>query len=225
MIAAALPRERANNLGKYLDQMTEFNPDQTKILVSVDDIRDLLKANVQLLDHMETRQGQSNIRDHAIHELKLVEALAASDDANHSDKSNDIMDSYQNAVHDGVMDLVEVFISQGHSGMSAGWTQQLFMKLTNFEALSPLTDNPAEWNEVGENSWQNKRQSNAFSWDGGKHYYILNDDRGIIMKLPFKIRHFILTKLGLSEGIKARLRYKKIYKTQPSRIGWARKGQ
>ena len=41
-------------------------------------------------------------------------------------------------------------------------------------------DNPAEWNavseETGEIMWQSRRRPDAFSHDGGKTYYCLDDE-------------------------------------------------
>lgn len=47
-------------------------------------------------------------------------------------------------------------------------------KLLNMENLSPLTDDPAEW-EQGEVFWWSTRNHNAFSRDGGKTYFILGE--------------------------------------------------
>lgn len=42
---------------------------------------------------------------------------------------------YGGMLGEGVMELITVFANQGHSGMSAEMTRQLFHKLSNFEDL------------------------------------------------------------------------------------------
>lgn len=51
--------------------------------------------------------------------------------------------------------------------------------LLEFQHLSPLTDDPEEWYlhdyEDPDKVWQNKRNGEAFSHDGGKTYYLLSE--------------------------------------------------
>jgi hypothetical protein len=53
-------------------------------------------------------------------------------------------------------------------------------RLLNFENLSPLTSDSGEWIDRTEMSsyplWQSKRNSKAFSEDGGKTYYLLDEE-------------------------------------------------
>ena len=42
----------------------------------------------------------------------------------------------------------------------------------DFKPLSPLTGDAAEWNEVGEGQWQNKRRSSVFKNADGSCYDI-----------------------------------------------------
>lgn len=60
------------------------------------------------------------------------------------------------------LELVRVFSAQGHSGSSAGYVTELFYKLAQFKPLLPLTGEAAEWNEVGDNTYQNNRSSCVF---------------------------------------------------------------
>lgn len=85
-------------------------------------------------------------------------------------------------VDDHVIEIVRIFSKAGHSGSSASYTIELISKLLRFENLTPLTDNPEEWQFVGEEIWgisggiwQNRRNSEAFSNDGGKTYYLLSE--------------------------------------------------
>lgn len=84
---------------------------------------------------------------------------------------------YGGMLGDAVVELVEVFAKQGHSGMSASMVLNLFEQVANFKALTPITSNPEEWMVVFDNTWQNRRQSEAFSEDGGKTYHLLSENR------------------------------------------------
>lgn len=77
--------------------------------------------------------------------------------------------------------LVRLFAEQGHSGFSAAMTTELFGKLARYEPLTPLTDDPAEWQHIDADvagdatTWQSRRRPDAFSNDGGATYYCLDD--------------------------------------------------
>lgn len=79
-----------------------------------------------------------------------------------------------------VMDLIRVHSMYGHSGGSHFAVLELFNHLINSNTLTPITDNPAEWNDVSKFSgyphWQNLRNSACFSEDGGKTYQDINED-------------------------------------------------
>ena len=84
---------------------------------------------------------------------------------------------YDGAIGKAVMELIEVFAKQGHSGMSAPYVANIFHKLANYEPLLGITGKDEEWSDVrdlGKYSWyQNKRCSAIFK-DGkdGRPYYI-----------------------------------------------------
>ena len=82
-------------------------------------------------------------------------------------------DEYNFMLVNAVMELIDMFVSQDHSGYSASLTLDLFTKLANFEALTPLTNDPAEWCDHG-GLWQSRRNSECFSKDGGVTYYKLS---------------------------------------------------
>jgi len=82
---------------------------------------------------------------------------------------------YDGMLGEAVLDLVNVFDSQNHSGMSAAMVRAIFDNLANWKPLSPLTDNPDEWMEVSEELWQSRRNPACFSKDGGKTYEDNND--------------------------------------------------
>jgi len=59
-------------------------------------------------------------------------------------------------------------------------------KVVYYQNISPLTDSPDEWMNVGAmigkelSMWQSARNPEAFSTDGGKTYYLLSErDMGI----------------------------------------------
>lgn len=83
---------------------------------------------------------------------------------------------------EAIMELVRSFSRQGHSGMSAAMTSEIFNQLASWKPLTPLTDNPDEWMELEEEMvgydemrWQSRRDPSCFSGDGGRTYWT-NDD-------------------------------------------------
>ena len=82
-------------------------------------------------------------------------------------------------IQENVLELLEVFSKQGHSGSSAPFCIGYFQKLASFEPLTPLTGEDWEWNEVGEGQLQNKRCSHVFKKDGQAY-----DIRGKVFREP-----------------------------------------
>jgi len=107
-----------------------------------------------------------NLTDHAKYELELAGLF---------DKDSD----YDGMLGTAVMELVEKFSEQGHSGASASIVLSLFKEVVMFKNLTPITSNPDEWLDQSEMSeepiWQNKRRSSSFSRDGGKTWYDIDD--------------------------------------------------
>jgi len=76
-------------------------------------------------------------------------------------------------IQENILELLEVFSKQGHSGSSAPYCINLFKKLASFEPLAPLTFKDDEWNEIDTNVYQNNRMSSVFKDDkNGKPYYL-----------------------------------------------------
>jgi hypothetical protein len=69
---------------------------------------------------------------------------------------------YDGMIGKAVMELIDVFAAQGHSGMSAEITRDAFDKVASYKPLAPLSGEDDEWNEVVEGVWQNKRCSTVF---------------------------------------------------------------
>ena len=94
-----------------------------------------------------------------------------------------------------VLQLLEMFAEQGHSGMSAPFALKLFERLANWKPIAPLTGEPDEWTEVGPDMWQNKRASNVFKGEDGRAYWmdgivfweIVKDNPEDINGEPYKI--------------------------------------
>jgi hypothetical protein len=92
--------------------------------------------------------------------------------------------NYDQETLDGFLNVVQAFADMGHSGGSASIAIPTLNELLQFKNLSPLTNNPDEWIHITEEAWgehggiwQNIRNGNAFSSDGGKTYTMLNDPK------------------------------------------------
>lgn len=76
-------------------------------------------------------------------------------------------DKYDNRVKEAILELLETFANQRHSGFSASYVSNVFNKLSRYEPLTPLTGQADEWGDVtsredGEILYQNKRDSTVF---------------------------------------------------------------
>lgn len=79
----------------------------------------------------------------------------------------------------GYVNVIQAFADMGHSGGSASVAIPVIHELLQFKNLRPLTNSASEWLNVsdisGEELWQNRRNSEAFSDDGGKTYWLLSE--------------------------------------------------
>jgi len=92
-------------------------------------------------------------------------------------------DFYGGMTGKAVLELMEVFAKQGHSGMSAPIVADLFQKLANYKPLGPITGQDEEWNllDYGDDlKYQNKRQSGVFKDADGRVTY----NSGIVKRTP-----------------------------------------
>lgn len=103
-------------------------------------------------------------KKHAMQEFRIAGWL---------NENNEFDDEMQEAICKHVLALLDVFAAEGHSGTTAPYALNMFKRLANFETLTPIMCTEDEWNEVGENKYQNTRLSAVFK-DGedGKPYYI-----------------------------------------------------
>ncbi len=81
-----------------------------------------------------------------------------------------------------IVKVVSTFCEYGHSGGSASVAIPVINELLLGRNLSPLTNTPSEWihhgpdrSGVDDGVWQNCRNSEAFSDDGGKTYYFISE--------------------------------------------------
>ena len=125
----------------------------------------------------------------------------------------DLDSDYEGMIGKVVMELIELFSNQGHSGFSASWVTDIFNKLSRFKPIVPI-DNPmmleeyrdcSEYMDISKGQFlQSTILSNMFSEDKGKSWYILlpkyNKDkdgnsfctyyRKYIEKFPFKYEEY-----------------------------------
>lgn len=95
----------------------------------------------------------SNFNSHALMEFRA---------AGWTDESGAFKDDMQQAICEHLLNLLEVFSNEGHSGSTAPYTVNLFKKLAMFEPIVPLTGEDWEWHEIGHGCLQNKRCSHVF---------------------------------------------------------------
>ena len=94
----------------------------------------------------------------------------------------------------GLLRVIQAFADMGHSGGSASIAIPMINDLLQYRPLGPITDDPAEWNEIsremsgGEDLWQNRRDSRAFSHDGGRTYYLVDDRQRTIINAQVAAR-------------------------------------
>lgn len=82
-------------------------------------------------------------------------------------------DSMDTMIQKNVLELMEVFAKQGHSGSSAPIVVHLFQRLAMFMPLTPLKLDDSEFIEVGTNTFQNIRLGSVFKeGHDGKPYYL-----------------------------------------------------
>ena len=99
----------------------------------------------------------SNLVDYAKEELNRIGMI-------------DSGEPYNDAVTKAILDLIELFASQGHSGFTAPYTVNVFKRLAMYEPLTALTGEDSEWNEIELGFYQNKRYSAVFKEKDGKAY-------------------------------------------------------
>jgi hypothetical protein len=104
----------------------------------------------------------SNLVNHAKYELEKAGLF------------NSEGDFYGGMTGKAVLELVECFAKQGHSGMSASVVANLFKDVSSYKPLSPITCEDDEWsNEIDGRVFQNKRCPAIFKeGKNGRPYYL-----------------------------------------------------
>ncbi|TXI10711.1 MAG: hypothetical protein E6Q68_07585 [Polynucleobacter sp.] len=201
-IAPAMDMVRTQDLLQFHDVSRDLGFGNM-VMVSRTELIELLKLNREVLKESDRRSKQSNLRDHMVRELEIMDRLQGEDIIDGDDPLHD----YANAITNSIRDLMEVFISQGHSGMSAELTLRYFEMLARFQAITPLDDNPDDWVEVSREynsgtkfaTYQSKRHSSVFSEDHLRTWYDI-DRPNWTKHLPFKIRRFLPKKWKFASG-------------------------
>ena len=80
---------------------------------------------------------------------------------------------YGDMIYKAVMEIVEVFDKQNHSGMSAGIVIAIINKLLRFKSLMPVKKE--DFVEVAEGVWQCSRDSELFLTSDKTGYYNVSD--------------------------------------------------
>jgi len=134
-------------------------------------------------------------------------------------------DELQKAINKDILEIVEKFSEQGHSGFSASYALSIIKRLLDWKPITPLTGEESEWNDVpsyddGSNTQQNKRCSavfrknfdnstayyidgKVFSDDGGKTWFTSRDSRVPVTfpyVVPEKPERIILENTGQSDN-------------------------
>lgn len=149
--------------GKVVGQASINREGEVLCIIDPTPMGEKLGALIQdkVLDHISIdstippAKQQSNLVDHARRELLLL-----------GTEPEEI---------EGYLRVIQAFADMGHSGGSASFAIPVINQLLQFKNLKPLTNNPLEWMEVDEGMWQNVRNSEAFSDDGGKTYWLLSE--------------------------------------------------
>lgn len=76
-------------------------------------------------------------------------------------------EGYEQLIISSVIELLELFSKQEHSGSSANYVIYLFNKLARFDILSPIEDVEEDWIKVSDNLYQNRRMGNVFKDEKG----------------------------------------------------------
>lgn len=77
-------------------------------------------------------------------------------------------DGMQKMMNKNILDILEVFCDQGHSGFSASYLTNILNRLMDWKPLSPLTGADDEWHECSGGDEQNIRN---LATNGRKGFY------------------------------------------------------
>jgi len=102
---------------------------------------------------------------------------------------------------EGYLDVIRAFEKMQLDGGSVSIGIAVIAGILEFQNLSPLTDNPEEWCQHDETTWQNRRNGEAFSTDGGRTYTLLSERSHGMNNAPtrFTRHHKPCSKCGATE--------------------------
>lgn len=113
--------------------------------------------------------------------------------------------SMQQAIDKNILELINVFSNQHHSGFTATYVIDILQRLLHYKPLTPLTGEDDEWEDVTSygydtSTFQNKRCSAVFKddrgayWVEGKifssdlgHTWYTNSDSCVPVTFPFNV--------------------------------------
>lgn len=113
--------------------------------------------------------------------------------------------SMQQAIDKNILELINVFSNQHHSGFTAAYVIDILQRLLHYKPLTPLTGEDDEWEDVTSYGYdtptfQNKRCSAVFKddkgayWVEGKifssdlgHTWYTNSDSCVPVTFPFNV--------------------------------------
>lgn len=109
-----------------------------------------------------------NLRNHAERELRAqgYHPGVIEEDPNRSMSRLERSIEPHKWIWENVLELIDVFASQGHSGSSAPYCILLFSILASFKPLGPLYGTPDEWVGVADGLEQNVRCGRVFRENG-----------------------------------------------------------
>lgn len=129
-----------------------------------------VKDMFNVIKYKIVKPPKSNLILHAERELKAL-----------GYDLNEKEDGPNKWIVENIMELLEVFSKQGHSGGSAPYCIRLFSKLAGFEPVCPITGNDDEWFEYADGKFQNIRCSHVFK---DREDGIAYDSEGKIFREP-----------------------------------------
>jgi hypothetical protein len=133
------------------------------------------------------KHKDSNYYKHAMQEFKAAGWL---------NDNGDFKDEMQMMICENVLNMLDMFADEGHSGTTAAYAIGLFKSLASFEPVAPLTGEDWEWNECSDGVFQNRRcghvfkdnsrfDGQAYDCEGVIFYDVCKDSDGIEFKSHF----------------------------------------
>ena len=95
----------------------------------------------------------NNFEKHAREEFRAIGWM---------DENGNFKDEMQGMICENVLELLNVFAEQGHSGSTASYALRMFERLVEFKCIAPLTGEDWEWSDTGHDVYQNRRCSSVF---------------------------------------------------------------